>query len=84
MGRSSRVRPKRLGEKLLRIRESLGLERDEIIERLEYKESKLYPQNIWSFEKSEKEPNLLVILAYSRLAGISCDFLIDDQLELPF
>lgn len=83
MGRSKRIRPQRLGEKLLRIRESLGLERDEIIVRLDYTESKLYPQNIWSFENSEKEPNLLVLLAYSRLVSISVDVLIDDSLNLP-
>lgn len=83
MGRSIRIRPRRLGEKLLRIREYLDLERDEIINHLDYKESKLYPQNIWSFEKSEKEPNLLVLLAYSRLVNISTDILIDDSLDLP-
>jgi hypothetical protein len=83
MGRSNRIRPKRLGKKLEQIRFSLGLDRSEIIQRLEYKETKLYPQNIWSFEKSEREPNLLIILAYSRLYGISTDILIDDSMELP-
>lgn len=83
MGRSNRIRPKRLGEKLEKIRESLGLDRKQIIERLDYKESKLYPQNIWSFEKSEREPNLLILLAFSRLAGVSTDVLINDELDLP-
>lgn len=83
MGRSNRIRPKRLGKKLEQIRLSLGLDRTEIIQELGYKESKLYPQNIWSFENSEREPNLLIILAYSRLAGISTDDLIDDKISLP-
>lgn len=83
MGRSNRIKPKRLGEKLKTIRESLGLDRKQIIEKLDYKESKLYPQNIWSFEKSEREPNLLILLAYSRLYGISTDVLVDDELDLP-
>lgn len=83
MGRSIRIRPKRLGEKLEAIRESLNLTREQIIERLDYKESKLYPQNIWGFEKSEREANLLILLAYSRLAKIHLETLVDDTLELP-
>lgn len=83
MGRSNRIRPKKLGQKLEQIRTSLGLDRSEIIQSLGYKETKLYPQNIWSFEKSEREPNLLIILAYSQLAGISTDYLLDDNLDIP-
>lgn len=82
MGRSQRVRPERLGEKLRLIRESLGLTLEQMVEKLDYKESKLYPQNISGFEKSEREPNLLILLAYARLAGISTDVLIDDNLDL--
>ncbi len=54
----------------------------QMIERLDYKESKLYPQNISGFEKSEREPNLLILLAYARLANISTDTLINDNLDL--
>ncbi len=82
MGRSNRIKPNRLGGKLKLIRESLGLTLEQMIERLDYKESKLYPQNISGFEKSEREPNLLILLAYARLANISTDTLIDDDLEL--
>jgi transcriptional regulator with XRE-family HTH domain len=82
MGRSTRIRPKRLGEKLLAIRTSLGLTQQQMIDYLDYKESKLYPQNISGFENSEREPNLLLLLAYSRAAGISTDVLIDDESEL--
>ena len=83
MGRANRIRPKRLGEKLKFIRESLNLTREQIIERLDYKESSLYPQNIWGFEKSEREPNLIILLAYSRLAHIHLEVLVDDELDLP-
>lgn len=83
MGRSNRIRPKRLGEKLEFIRKSLDLTREQIIERLDYTESNLYPQNIWGFEKSEREPNLLILLAYSRLAQIHLEVLVDDNLDLP-
>lgn len=82
MGRSQRIKPKRLGEKLKLIRTSLGLTLEQMIERLDYSESKLYPQNISGFEKSEREPNLLILLAYARLAGISTDELINDELEI--
>lgn len=83
MGRSRRIKPKKLGEKLKLIRDSLGLTLEQMIEQLDYNESKLYPQNISGFEKSDREPNLLILLAYSRLAGISTDVLIDDELDLP-
>lgn len=83
MGRSNRIRPKRLGQKLKLIRISLDLTLEQMIEQLDYKESKLYPQNISGFEKSEREPNLLILLSYSHLAGISTDLLIDDELDLP-
>ncbi len=83
MGRANRIRPRRLGEKLRLIREGLGLTQEQTIERLDYKNSKLYPQNVSGFEKSEREPNLLILLAYARLAGVSTDVLINDDLDLP-
>ncbi len=82
MGRSNRIKPKKLGEKLKLIRELLGLTLGQMVEKLDYNESKLYPQNISGFENSEREPNLLILLAYARLAKISTDVLIADELEL--
>jgi transcriptional regulator with XRE-family HTH domain len=35
------------------------------------------------FENGQREPSLLVILEYAKLAGISTDVLIDDKLSLP-
>jgi transcriptional regulator with XRE-family HTH domain len=83
MGRANRVRPARLAEKLLHIRKALGLTQEQMIERLDYSASRLHPQNVSGFETGEREPSLLVILAYARCMGISTDFLIDDGLELP-
>ena len=83
MGRSNRPRPKRLGEKLRLIRAELDLTLEQIIERLHYKDSPVYPTNISAMERGEREPPLLLLLAYARLAGISTDVLIDDKLELP-
>ncbi len=83
MGRSKRARPKRLAEKLLQIRRALGLTQQQMIERLGYTATPLYPQNISGYEKGEREPPLLLLLSYARCAGISTDVLIDDELELP-
>jgi transcriptional regulator with XRE-family HTH domain len=83
MGRSNRPRPARLGEKLRQIRASLDLTLEQMIERLDYKDSPIYPTNISGMERGEREPPLLLLLAYARLAGISTDILIDDALNLP-
>lgn len=83
MGRSSRPQPKRLGEKLWQIRAGLNLTLEQIIERLNYKDSPIYPTNISGMERGEREPPLLLLLAYARLARVSTDVLIDDEVELP-
>ncbi len=83
MGRSVRPRPKRLGEKLRHIRNELNLTLEQLIERLNYKDSPIYPTNISGMERGEREPPLLLLLAYARLVKISTDVLIDDELELP-
>ncbi len=83
MGRSHRPRPARLGQKLLQIRTALNLTLEEMIKRLGYTESPIYPTNISSMERGEREPPLLLLLAYARVAGISTDVLIDDELDLP-
>ncbi|MGB7924623.1 MAG: hypothetical protein WCF57_15385 [Pyrinomonadaceae bacterium] len=83
MGRSNRPRPKRLGEKLRQIRDAFNLTLEQIIEQLDYKDSPIYPTNISGMERGEREPPLLLLLSYARLAGISTDVLIDDKLDLP-
>lgn len=83
MGRSRRQRPARLAEKLLRIRNALGLTQEQMIKRLEYTASPLRPQNISGFEMGEREPPLLLLLAYGRCVGVSTDALIDDEIDLP-
>ncbi len=83
MGRSSRPQPKRLGEKLWQIRAALNLTLEQLIERLNYTDSPIYPTNISGMERGEREPPLILLLAYARLAGVSTDILIDDELELP-
>ena len=81
MGRTSRRKPARLGEKLLRIRQVLGLSQNQLIRRLGCEE--LVQGTISAFESGGREPSLLVLLAYARAAGVSVETLIDDNLDLP-
>ena len=80
MGRKPRPRVKRLPEKLLQVRTSLGLSQSEMLSRLDV--DMTYHQ-ISRFETGEREPPYPVLLRYARVAGISTDVLIDDDLDLP-
>ena len=82
MGRSSRPRPKYLGEKLLRIRRALGLVQEDMVKRLRVTES-LTHSSISGFELGTREPSLQVLLKYARLANVHLEVLADDTLDLP-
>ena len=82
MGRASRTKPARLAEKLLEIRNALGLSQNEMIQRLGNPEN-MFQASISGYERGEREPPLLILLQYARLAGVSMDVLVDDKLELP-
>lgn len=82
MGRSARPKPKRLPEKLLQIRLALGLSQNEILAPLGLK-GRLLRATVSGYELGTIEPPLPTLLAYARLAGISTDVLIDDELDLP-
>jgi transcriptional regulator with XRE-family HTH domain len=83
MGRGSREKPERLGEKLTQIRNFLDLSQDGMVKLLVRPRSKLTRNDISKFERDVREPSLLVLLRYARLAGISVDVLLDDELDLP-
>jgi transcriptional regulator with XRE-family HTH domain len=36
-----------------------------------------------AFERGKQEPDLIILLRYARLAGVSTDVVIDDKLDLP-
>lgn len=74
--------PRRLARKLAQIRSNLGLSQTEMVRALNYKASPLYPAQISQFESGRREPPLMVLLAYAKLAGISTDDLIDDKVNL--
>jgi transcriptional regulator with XRE-family HTH domain len=77
------ISPERLAEKLKQIRESLNLSQNEILAQLGFKE-RLFRSNISQYELGTREPSLLVLLAYARLAKISVDVLIDDELDFNY
>ena len=82
MGRSAREKPKYLARKLSQIRAALGLSQSEMLECLGPPKH-LLPTSISRFERGVAEPPLPVLLRYARLANITVDVLIDDELALP-
>lgn len=81
MGQRERQKPQRLAEKLKAIRLAFNLSQAEMVARLGLTEE-LGRNHIANFESGYREPNLIVLLKYARLANISVDQLIDDELEL--
>lgn len=82
MGRASREKPIRLGEKLLEIRTKLGLSQDGILRALGLAE-KYGRHYISGFERDEREPPLMVLLRYSEVAKVWLNALVDDEIDLP-
>ena len=78
----ARRRPERLAEKLLRIRNMLGLSQTELHKSLGVEEDIPYTR-ISDYELGKNEPTLIVLLEYARLAGVHVETIIDDSSELP-
>jgi transcriptional regulator with XRE-family HTH domain len=83
MGRSRRSQPRRLAGKLSEIRTRLDLSQAQMVRRLGDAGEKLQPGHISEFESGGREPSLLVLLQYARLAGVPMEALADDDIELP-
>jgi transcriptional regulator with XRE-family HTH domain len=82
MGTRARLKQERLSEKLLQIRLALGLSQTEMLHRLGAEDLISYTQ-ISRYETGKREPPLMILLQYARVANVSTDVLIDDELELP-
>ncbi len=82
MARGPREKPQRLAEKLLAIRQALGLSQTEMLKRLQADDRMSY-YRISEFESGKGEPSLPILLRYARVAGICVERLIDDELDLP-
>jgi len=82
MGQASRATSARLADKLTQIRLALGLSQNELIRRMNLEEE-LTQARISAYERGMREPKLLVLLSYAKVAGVYVDALIDDELDLP-
>jgi transcriptional regulator with XRE-family HTH domain len=78
----ARPRPQRLAEKLLQIRNALGLSQTELWRRLDA-EDEIPFKRISKYELGQNEPPLIILLKYARAAGVHVEALIDDELDLP-
>ena len=82
MRKRKRDTPANLSVKLKQLRESLGLSQSEMWKALQLEDKT--PYNVISgYELGTKEPNLITLLRYARLANLTVDVLIDDELPLP-
>ena|SRR6185295_7423171 len=79
---SLRPRPKRLAEKLLHIRNALGLSQPLMLRRLGVEDQIDYTM-ISKYELDKNEPPLEILLQFARVAGVHVEDLIDDELDLP-
>ncbi len=82
MGKASRRKPARLAEKLVQIRERLGVSQNGIIRHLGLTDV-ITRDNVSAYELGRREPSLLVLLEYARAAGVCLDTLVDDRVDLP-
>ena len=80
-GKPASKAPKRLAEKLRAIRLGLGLSQTQMLKRLEHEKTMHYGR-ISEYESGKREPTLMTILQYVRVAGVHLD-IVDDELELP-
>lgn len=77
-----RPKPERLAEKLRQIRDALGLSQSEMHKRLGVEDSIEF-KRISDYELGYREPSLIVLLQYARVANVILDVLADDELDLP-
>ncbi|HEY4422692.1 MAG TPA: helix-turn-helix transcriptional regulator [Pyrinomonadaceae bacterium] len=74
--------PKKLGKKLKQIREGLGLSQRQIVDALNYKDTPLRASQISQYETGQREPTMMLVLAYARLANVPMEYLVDDKMKL--
>jgi transcriptional regulator with XRE-family HTH domain len=78
----ARPKPERLAEKLLAIRTALGVSQPELHKRLGVEHLIEY-NKISAYELGTREPPLMILLEYARVANVWMDVLVDDELDLP-
>jgi transcriptional regulator with XRE-family HTH domain len=83
MGTGKQENPDRLAEKLLKIRVKLGLSQNNMAKALGRYGVKITGGYVSRYELGLRVPGLLTVKAYAKVAEISTDKLIDDELDLP-
>jgi transcriptional regulator with XRE-family HTH domain len=71
-----------LAEKLLHIRQNLGLSQPQIVKQLGVAEM-IHYTNISKYELDKNEPPLMILLAYAKLAQVHLEVIVDDDIDLP-
>ena len=83
MGSSPRIRPERLAAKLVFVRAKLGFTQLEMANALSDSKVVVSDRDISKYEKGKRDPSLIILLRYSRLAKIKLEIFADDDLDLP-
>jgi transcriptional regulator with XRE-family HTH domain len=78
-----RAMPKKLGHKMKKIRLRLGMSQREIVQALKYHDTPLRASQISQYEQGQREPTMMLVLAYARLAKVPMEILVDDRMKLP-
>jgi len=79
MGKRPRAKPKNLPAKLFAIREHFDLSQSQLVRALG---CDLSTARISEYENGTREPSLLVLLGYSKLAHVTINVLVDDDVKL--
>jgi len=79
--RKPRLKPARLAEKLLAIRSKFGVSQTGMTQLLG---NDFGYNRLSEYELGRREPNLMLLLRYARLAKVPVESLIDDDIELKF
>ena len=81
MGSASRIKPEKLGEKLMAIRNQFEYSFSEMAARLSDERITVLRTDVSRYEKGLREPSLVVLLRYAKLAGTTLDVLADDEVK---
>ena len=82
MGRKGRYIPKRLPEKLIQIRNALGLTQQGMLELLDLPDE-ILQTSISQYERGKIDPPIFVLLRYAEVVNIWLEVLLRDDLDLP-
>ena len=82
MGSASRIKPERLAQKLLTVRNRLDLSQTEMAEKLSCKKITIRRSDVSRYEIGIREPPLLILLHYARAGQVTMEMLVDDGIDL--